>query len=78
MVATVGPGVSERAREIPVRITLIWDFLPGAPARGVRMNKTNCRNPIRRAGKQPGLRKMAPVFSQGEDPIFKLSQPPFF
>jgi hypothetical protein len=28
----------ERTGEIPVRITLIWDFKPGGPARWLRMN----------------------------------------
>src|ERR1700730_1432528 len=37
--ARQGPGVTERAGEIPVRITLTWDFGPGAPARWLRMNK---------------------------------------
>ena len=31
-------SVAERAGEIPVRITLIWEFGPGAPARWLRMN----------------------------------------
>lgn len=31
--------MAERAGEVPVRITLTWDFEPGAPARWLRMNK---------------------------------------
>ena len=36
--AGIGPRVAERAGEIPVRMTLIWEFEPGAPARWLRMN----------------------------------------
>src|SRR5438105_12537152 len=34
-----GPGMTARAGQIPVRITLTWDFGPGAPARWLRMTK---------------------------------------
>jgi hypothetical protein len=31
--------MAERAGEIPVRMTLIWDFGPDAPARWLRMHE---------------------------------------
>jgi hypothetical protein len=38
LAAGIGPGAAERAGEIPVRMTLIWEFGPGTPARWLRMN----------------------------------------
>src|ERR1700730_5296433 len=70
--ARPGPGVTERAGKIPVRITLTWDFGPGAPARWLRMNKNQyaTRLPVPRRAAHGAFSKF-PRFSGSEERDFK-------